>query len=812
MCEVPKIEGNKLKKLQQILPVVFLLLAVETRSGERVLMPEGVFFYKSASNMFGFESAWINPAGLGGFDGSGVMLMADYFDGEIAKSWGALINGEQSAIAYRKLDNPNGADYREWVLASGLGLGKINVGGSYQYFKEGPGIYDNRHLWNIGLQLKGDYKLSSAVVLSNLNRGRINGERSEVEHRYSLSYRPFDFDMTISADMLRTSSVNIGDAHMIYNITLSPHPGLTVSGLFDSDENFNFAVRANLLEYFVGNESRFNRNGGGRGTTIYAGTTDLKQESLVPLHARRLNVDVPAVMVENPPNPVFGKKSRSFYILLSNIYRAADDPSVKEMVLKLPHLSIGLAQAQELRDALVYFRSSGKIVVSHLSMPDNLAYYIAAVSDSILIPPVCQLNLVGLKAELTFYAGTLDKLGVEFDIVKIGAYKSAVETLTQLESSEVNKAQINRLLDDIYGQFVAGIAEGRGISSDSVKQIIDNGPYTSAQAMQFGLVDGLSYADEMKKVFLSSLPEISLHRYEKDTLINDGWPSKPKIAVITAEGEISYSSSGILPWQNGKSATPASLEQAFKAAEKNKSVKAIIFRVNSPGGLALASDEILHSAEKASRQKPLIVSMGNQAASGGYFISMKAEKLYADAATQTGSIGIFGGKLNLKNLYEKIEMGKELYTRGKFAGMASDIQPFTDEEREKQIEHLGAFYGHFKDLVSENRKMKVDSVESLAQGQVWTGQEAVANGLVDEVGGLKQALDYTAGKLNLKDYRVVFYPEKRPLFLWPNNSLISAVASIVGFSQDNSLDSDGLSEGLVSNGLFTRMQFDISIE
>jgi protease-4 len=204
--------------------------------------------------------------------------------------------------------------------------------------------------------------------------------------------------------------------------------------------------------------------------------------------------------------------------------------------------------------------------------------------------------------------------------------------------------------------------------------------------------------------------------------------------------------------------------------------------------------------------------MGNLAASGGYFISMAADKLYADAGTITGSIGIFGGKVSLQKLYEKIEMGKELYTRGKFAGMASDIRPFTDEEREKQIEHLSAFYGHFKELVSENRKMKVDSIESLAQGQVWTGKEAVANGLIDEVGGLKQALDYTAGQLNLKDYRIVFYPEKRPLFLWPNNSLISAVASIVGFGRENASVESSVSEALMGDGLFTRMLFDISIE
>lgn len=792
--------------------ILISLVNTETANSERIPIPEGVFLYQSASNVFGYESAWINPAGLGRYDGTGAMVMVDYFNNDIAKSWGILANGEQSAIAYRKLDDPSGRDFKEWVVATGHGLGKIKVGGSYRYFSDGPGIYDNRHFWNIGFQLQGDYKVSAAAVFSNLNRGRVDGERTEVEHRYSISYRPLKFDLTLSADMLRSSSVDLGDALMIYNVSFSPYPGLQVNGLFDSDENFNIAVRANLLQYFVGNESRFKGGGGGRGTTIYVGATDLRQESLVPWYSRRLRIDVPEHLAENPPNPVFGKKAYSFYTFISSIYRAADDPSIKELVIKMRQPSLGFAQAQELRDALTYFKSSGKTVVCHLSMPNNVGYYVAAVSDSILIPPVSQLNLIGLKAELTFYASTLDKIGVEVDMVKIGSHKTAAETLTRSASSDENKEQVNRLLDNIFEQFVGGISQGRGISADSVKKIIDGGPYTSADAVKYGLVDGLSYSDEIKKNFLSSLPEISLKRYVRDTLVNDGWPAKPQLAVIIAEGEIAYGSGGILPWQGGEAATPSELGRAFKDAENDKAVKGIVFRVNSPGGSALASEDILHSAEKASRKKPIVVSMGNLAASGGYFVSMKSERLFADAGTLTGSIGIFGGKVSLEKLYQKIVLGKELYTRGKFAGMASTIRPFTDAEREKQQEQIGAFYGYFTDLVTQNRKMKTDSIQVLAQGKVWTGKEAVENGLIDEVGGLKQALDYTAAKLNLEDYRIVFYPERRPLFIFPSNPAFNAVASILGLKGNSDSESTQLSSITDEGDLFTRMLFDISIE
>ena len=806
------IRVKNLSALICLLTIFYTFAPVKTNAGERVPFPEGVFFYKSASNVFGFESVWINPAGLGRFTGSGVMLMADYFDGDIAKSWGTLINGEQSAFAYRRIDNAAASDFQEWIMASGLGLGQMKIGGSYRYFKEGPAPYDNRHFWNLGVQLQGDYKLSGAVVFSNLNRGRVDGERTEVEHRYSLSYRPLNIDLTLSADMLRTSSIDLGDAHMIYSASYSPYPGLIVDGLFDSDENFNIGVRVNLLQYFVGTESRFDKDGGGRGTTIYTGSTDLRQESLVPLQSRRLKIDFPEYVSENPPQPVFGKKTPSFFTIINNIYRAADDASIREMVIKLRQPSIGFAQAQELRDALKYFKSSGKAIICHLSTPNNVGYYIAAVSDSILIPPVSQLNLIGLKAELTFYGATLAKVGVELDLVKIGAYKSAAERLTESGSSLESKEQINRILDNLYSQFVDGISEGRNILADSVRKIIDHGPYTSADAIKFGLVDGLSYADEIQKNFLSSLPEISLYKYEKDTLVNDGWPAKPEIAVVVAKGEISYSDGGLVPWASGDAATPSDLGRAFKAAEKNKNAKAIVFRVNSPGGLALASDEILHSAEKASQKKPLIVSMSNVAASGGYYISMCADKLYADAGSITGSIGIFGGKVSFEKLFEKIELGKEIYTRGKFAGMASSIRPYTDEEREKYQQQIVAFYSQFIGLVSNNRKLTADSIETLAQGKVWTGQEAMQNGLVDEVGGLKQAIDHTANRLKLKDYRLVFYPEDRPLFIFPKNPMFGAVASLLGFGGAGSTDAGEKTTLEQQNGLFTRLPFDISVE
>ena len=790
---------------------VIFFQTVSLKAGERVPIPEGVYYFKSASNVFGFESAWINPAGLSRYTGTGVLLMADYLDGDIAKSWGILLNSEESAMGFRKIHNPAGEDYKEYLLASGLTLGNLNLGGSYRMFKDAPGIYKNRHFWNLGILIKGEGKFTFGALFSNLNRGKIDGEPTEVEKKYSVSYRPFEQQLTLSVDVVKTSSISYSDADYTYSAIYKPHPALLIEGLIDSRQNFSIGLKTNLLRYFVGAQSSFDRDGGGRGTTLYAGKVDLKQPSLISWKKRRLAVAVSGGRSENPPRPIFGHKPQSFYQLVSNIYRAADDASIGEIILKLRNSTFGFAQAQEIREALKYFKSKNKTIVCHLSLGNNIGYYLASVADSILMPPVSQLNLVGLRAELTYYAGTLSKLGAELDIVKIGDYKTAPDRLTRTGSTEQEREQINRILDNLYDQFVNDIGQSRSLSADSVRKIIDNGPFTSAEALSYGLVQGLSYADEMHKNFLHSMPEISFRKYLRDTLINDGWPARPKIAVVVADGEINFSSRGMLPFSKKENATPKSLSRAFARASSDKNVKGIVFRVNSPGGFVIPGEEIFHAADKASRKKPLTISMANLAASGGYYIAMSGDRIFADAGTITGSIGIYGGKLNLKKLYEKIDLKKELYSRGKFSGMMSSMRPFTPDERKKQMSHIQEFYDYFVELVAENRKLSPDSIDNLARGRVWTGQEALSIGLVDEIGGLRNAIAYTAEKLNLKDYRVEFYPEKRPLFLLPGSRFLSSVSAFLGLGQSQGDNSDSDFQ-IEENGILARMPFDILIE
>ncbi|MBD3257792.1 signal peptide peptidase SppA, partial [candidate division GN15 bacterium] len=363
-----------------------------------------------------------------------------------------------------------------------------------------------------------------------------------------------------------------------------------------------------------------------------------------------------------------------------------------------------------------------------------------------------------------------------------------------------------------YDQFVAEIADGRDMSEDSVEALIDRGPFTSEAALRTGLVDGLSYRDQVKRQFLSSMPEISFSKYRADTLSNDDWPGPPEIGVVVAEGDITADGGADDPLGRAGGVTPSPMKRAFAEARTAPEIRGIVFRINSPGGSALAGEEIYRDVERAAEQKPMIVSMANVAASGGYYIATPARRMYVNPGTVTGSIGIYGGKLDLSGLYDKLDVGKELYTRGRFAGMMTNIRPFTEEERAKYMSHLEAFYGHFVDLVAESRGLETDSVNDLSQGKVWTGRQAVDNGLADVAGGLKAALDEAANQAGIKEYRIRLLPEKRPWLLLPGSSLVRRLLSFVGVGDAPNGDSALLPVLTEDEVLLARLPFDISIE
>lgn len=797
---------------KSILATLIIFAAASPSPCQRIPELKGIFYYQPAASVFGGEALWANPAGLARHHADGMQFMGDYRDGKWLKSKGLLVYRRGIGLAHRSIAQPFDSTVKEWVVGVGLQLGSsFEFGSSYRWITAGPSIFDGRKLWSIGIMRRPGGPFSWGVVLGNLNRSWVNGNRTETEVQYSVGYRPLGDKLTLSADALLSTKTRFKNAEFIYSAEFTPRAGLYLNGFIDSHRNVELGLRVNLLRSFFGSRSGFNRKGDHRGTTLFAGTTSLRQPSLIPEPPRRLVLPLSHFGDENPVRPVFGRSTAPFVELILAMYRAAKDQSVGEVLLSADRFGFSFGQAQEIRQAIVQLRNAGKRVVFYDAAPGNLSYCVGTAADQVIIPPVCQLNLVGLRAELTFYAGTMEKLGIRADMVRIGDYKTAAEPFTRTAASDENKEQVNRLLDNLYSQLVKGIATGRRISTDSVTALINRGPFTSEEAKQFGLVDGLFYYADLARQLEESKSSIGYTAYVRDSLTTGSWQLPPTLALVIADGEIVGRYDSGSPLDSDEKISAATMTRAFDQARRNRNVRGIVFRIDSPGGDALASDAIHHAASAAAKSRAVVVSMGGVAASGGYYIAMPARRLFADPATITGSIGIYGGKVDLSGLYQKIGLNKELYTRGRFAGLLSTSRPFTEDERAMYQHHLAAFYDHFVELAAANRRMDVDSIDQLGRGRVWTGEEARTVGLIDELGGLWEAFEYLRQETGLEDYRIEIYPKRRPLFVLPGRNLLSSMVRVIVGGNAGDTAVSAVSELTADAQLMARMPYDLEI-
>lgn len=436
---------------------------------------------------------------------------------------------------------------------------------------------------------------------------------------------------------------------------------------------------------------------------------------------------------------IFVPNRETYLHLLERLHTAVEDVSVKGLILELDSAPFSLAQLEELRALIEAAKQSGKTVVAYLHRASsNRAVYLAAAADKAYLHPAADLEFIGLSAELTFFREALDTVGAEPQFASRGAYKSAPESFTNTAASSANREQMNALLDDLSTTWIAGIAAGRAKTPAEVQALVDGGPYTASEAVENGLVDGLAYPDEVEDRYADAFGDT--HTREDDYGLRDqnrGWRAQGEVAVVTVSGAI----------VSGKSATPGPFGGNFrsgsdtiisqlKAARRAPSVKAVVIRVDSPGGSAFASDEIWHEVERVKKAgKPVVVSMGGTAASGGYYVSAGADHIVANSATVTGSIGVYAGPLfNLEGLFDRVGVSTERYNRGRNASMFSISKPMDDIEMASLDRLVGDTYAQFKDRVEQGRSLDADGVEAVAQGRVWSGRAALDNGLVDEIG------------------------------------------------------------------------------
>jgi protease IV len=465
-------------------------------------------------------------------------------------------------------------------------------------------------------------------------------------------------------------------------------------------------------------------------------------------------VDVPVPFLE-------GQQPMTMVEIWRLLQTAAADNRIKSLIIEPSGLTAGWAGLEELRADILAFKKSGKPVHAYLRGAATHDYYVATAADDIYMAPEDELDVKGLRAELVYVKGTLDKLGVSMEFEHVGKYKDAPDQFTKTGPSPETLEVENQILDQYFGDIVRVIAEGRKKSPEAVRALIDEGPFVGKSALDGGLVDGLIFEDEMYQKF-GNPAKIGGRSYAQ---AQAGSSTGKKIAVITEEGDITRGGSSDSISDSG--ITVASSVKVMREVEDDSSIQGVILRINSPGGDGIASDDILHEAKKLSQKKPMVISMGDLAASGGYFIAMTGDPVVSYANTLTGSIGVFYGRVNLKGLYDKIGLTKTLLTRGKYAAIDSENGPLTDEQRAKLKKEIEGFYSGFVQRVADGRKRKYDEVEPLAQGRVWLGSLAKSNGLVDEIGGLDRAVELVKQRAKIaagEKVTLVTFPPKRSLF------------------------------------------------
>ncbi len=450
------------------------------------------------------------------------------------------------------------------------------------------------------------------------------------------------------------------------------------------------------------------------------------------------------------PTPFWWRWEKRTYLLsvLELFDRAGADPRVSAVLIEPSGLRAGWATLQTLRRAILRLKERGKKVVVYLEEGDNGLAYLASAADRVVMAPAGMLQLTGLRAEVLFLAGALERARVEPEFGRLGEVKAAVVPFTRTSLSPPARESLDAILDDLYEQLVTGLAEGRGLAPDRVQALIDGGPHRASEAKEAGLVDENLYEDELPNYLATLLgrPGVEPAVVEAPTFLRYATALPPpgaqvpfpKVALIVAEGVIRTGRAR--PSQLARGVFSASFAEAVRHAADNDGLSAIILRVDSPGGSGLASDLLWREVRRAREKKPVIVSMGDVAASGGYYLSMPSDWILAEPATLTGSIGVIAGKFSLKGLYERIGLTKETLDRGARAGAHSDYRPFTPEEREKLETEVRAYYDDFVEKAAEGRGLGLEETEAAARGRVWTGQQALSRRLVDELGGIVEAI------------------------------------------------------------------------
>lgn len=652
-------------------------------------------------------------------------------------------------------------------------FGGLAFGGSFNYLQFLDGQGGNSPDFGVSALYRPNPWVAAGLAVHHLNQpavepalGTTGASVLRRQYRPGIAIRPGTDRVTLSLDGAWNEGDPIGAIAPWAGVQLEPIDGLLVRGLVN--QNLNYSVGLGL---------RFGQVGTGFMTGVtgprfagsdvaYFTSSDLEDRRAVRMGASRMAyirlegdlLDIPQSLFELRQDYYPGVLH-----LTRRIAEAKKDPKVTGLVLDLRGVSAGMAKLQELRDAVLDFKASGKPTIAYVTDATMGEYYLATAMDKIYQHPAGSVDLKGLAMTTPFFRGFFDKIGVQPQFVGIGKYKSAPEQFMRKDLSDPAKEQEEALLEDAYGQIVDAIAKSRRLSKDEVKAIVAKGMVTPVAAKERRLVDDVVYPDQVPGL----VEKGAANTYHLAEFKPTTWGLPDKLAIVVIDGGITRGESDGGNLIDGTTSGSATVTRALREIRKDGSVKAVVIRVDSPGGDAVASDEIGREIDLIRLEnKPVIISMGDVAASGGYWVAANGTRIYAEPGTITGSIGVFSGHFAFKGLIDKLGITTETIKRGEHADMDSGVRPWTEAEQAMIRDHARYTYVQFLERVSKGRRMATSRVDELAQGRVWSGQRALDNGLVDKFGGLEAAIADARdqGKLDPERSVIEFWPKAGSLW------------------------------------------------
>jgi protease-4 len=500
--------------------------------------------------------------------------------------------------------------------------------------------------------------------------------------------------------------------------------------------------------------------------------------------------------------------------LWTSLHEAARDQRVRAILLKPRRLGAGWAKLQEIRHEIVEFKKSAKPVYAYLESPGSREYYLASAADKIYLSPDDNLDVKGFLLEEMFFKNTLDKFGVQVEVDHIGKYKDAGDLFTKTGMSPETKEVLNQVVDQIYNDFCATTGGSRRMTAEQMKALIDAGPFLAEQAKANGLIDELGYEDQVYGDLNGKTGNRDLNKTSIKTYFRAVPGKGDRIAVLVGEGDIVRGD----PQESlGDSSDISSggFARIVRQVKNDSSIKGVIVRVNSPGGDAVASDEILHELKMLSAAKPVAISMSDYAASGGYFMAMTGDPIVSYPDTLTGSIGVLYIRPNLHGLLDKLGVGEDQVSRGKFANLDDTTQPLSDAGHQKLHQSIEATYRSFVGKVASSRKKTYEQIDALAQGHVWMGAQAKQNGLVDQLGGLNEAIAIVRKKAGLSatgETNLVMYPPRRSLLELLSNTTPEMLEDAAAESRVRALVPNLPSRVFLKGGLLQVLPYRLSVQ